>query len=82
MAKLAPGTNDVALDTEVLLDVVVVMLTVRFLVRGMYVKIKSLGGVLSGSLSAVSRPTFARAYSLELDGISYLFEKKIEKKGH
>ena len=33
--------------------------------RGMYVKIKSLGGVLSGSLSAVSKPNFARKYSLE-----------------
>ena len=34
--------------------------------RGMYVKIKSLGGVLTGSLSAVSKPNFARKYSLEL----------------
>ena len=32
---------------------------------GMYMKIKSLGGVLSGSLSAVSKPNFARKYSLE-----------------
>ena len=32
---------------------------------GMYVKIKSLGGVVSGSLSAVSKPNFARKYSLE-----------------
>jgi len=33
--------------------------------RGMYVKIKSLGGVLSGKLSALSKPNLARKYSLE-----------------
>ena len=49
----------------------------------MYVKIKSSGGVLLGSLSVVSKPNFARKFSLELAilvGISYLFEKKIEKR--
>jgi len=36
--------------------------------RGMYVKIykiKSLGGVLSAKLSALSKPNLARKYSLE-----------------